>query len=96
MLNIKKIDGEALFEVTFSATAAEGMSVCIAGSFNDWDPLTNPMKDCGGKLYQTVLKLPAGYYEYKFVIGDDWLLDDTNPNFAANDFGTLNSFFVLE
>ena len=54
------------------------------------------LQDCGGKLHKAVLELPAGYYEYKFIIDGEWLLDDTNPNFSANDFGTLNSFFVLE
>ena len=96
MLNIKKIDGEALFEVTFSATAAEGMSVCVAGSFNDWDPAFTPMEyDTLNNLYRAEVYLKAGEYEYKFVVDGEWLLDEANPSFYPNDFGTLNSVLVV-
>ncbi|MBQ8754234.1 MAG: glycogen-binding domain-containing protein [Lentisphaeria bacterium] len=96
MLSIEKNKGGKLFQVTFTATAAAGTAVFIAGSFNDWDADATPMLDCGGNVHKVTLELPAGYYEYKFIVGDEWLLDDSNPNFSANDFGTLNSFFVLE
>ena len=95
MLNIEKIEEKSLFRVTFT-TVAEQEPVFIAGSFNDWDPEITPMQACGGNEYRAELQLPAGYYEYKFVFGNEWALDDSNPNFAPNDFGTLNSFFVLE
>ena len=64
----------------------------LAGSFNDWDPELAVMAyDAGRGGYLTVLTLPPGEYEYKFVRDDEWLTDDGNPNFTANDFGTLNS-----
>ena len=32
----------------FTLTAGPGHSVALAGSFNDWDPDTAPMKDADG------------------------------------------------
>ena len=43
-----------------------------------------------------VLLLAPGEYEYKFVRDDEWMTDEGNPNFAANDFGTLNSVMKVE
>ncbi len=74
-----------------------GHAVGVAGSFNDWDPGTTPMVyDAASGSYLCELELPAGCYEYKFVIDDEWKLDETNPNFASNDFGTLNSVLNVE
>lgn len=95
MLNIGK-NADGSFQVKFSVKAAPGSVVGVAGSFNDWDPEQAPMTSCGEGIFQTELQLASGYYEYKFVVGNQWLLDDGNPNFSANDFGTLNSFFILE
>ena len=76
----------------FTLTAGPGHSVALAGSFNDWDPDTAPMKDADGSgCYRCTVSLQAGSYEYKFVVDDEWILGEENPNFAPNDFGTLNS-----
>ena len=48
------------------------------------------------KCYTLTIVLVPGTYEYKFVINDEWVLDEANPNFAANDFGTLNSVLTVE
>ena len=93
MIAIEKVAGsDSIRRVILSLTAASGKAVSVAGSFNDWDPEATRMTDSleSGR-YQCTLMLAPGSYEYKFVIDGDWMLDDTNPNFAANDFGTLNS-----
>ena len=69
----------------------------LAGSFNDWEPELAVMEYSakrGG--YAVTLALAPGEYEYKFVRDDVWLPDDGNPNFAANDFGTLNSVVKVD
>lgn len=83
-----------LYEFTLSA--GTGHSVFLSGSFNDWNPETAPMKDADGSgRYRCTVCLQAGYYEYKFVVDDEWILDEENPNFAPNDFGTLNSVLAV-
>ena len=93
---VKLLDGEkdatAGRVCEFSVTAKPGLKVFVAGSFNDWEPELNPMVDAGGNgSYRCTLSLAPGYYEYKFVVDGEWVLDESNPNFTSNDFGTLNS-----
>ncbi len=81
----------------FTVTAQPGSVVALAGSFNDWDPLQAPMADDEGNgLYSCTVTLDAGSYEYKFVVDEEWILDEENPNFASNDFGTLNSVLTVK
>ena len=78
--------------VTFSLETSPGRTVGVAGSFNDWDPAVTPMEyDPKEHVYRGAIDLEPGEYEYKFVIDGEWSLDESNPNFYPNDFGTLNS-----
>ncbi len=97
MVKIRKITGSAGRSVEFALEAGGGHSVALAGSFNDWDPALAPMIDSDGSgVYRCRVTISPGSYEYKFVVDDEWLLDDDNPNFASNDFGTLNSVLAVE
>jgi len=83
--------------VEFLYHAAPGQTVAVAGSFNDWDPEALPMKYSAGLgAYTADIILERGDYEYKFVINGDWFIDEENPAFIANDFGTLNSVVAVE
>ena len=83
--------------VCFEIEAGPGHQVSVAGSFNDWDPTVKVLcdKNSSGRYCGYVMLAP-GTYEYKFVVDGDWRLDESNPNFSANDFGTLNSVLVVE
>ena len=84
--------GGAFRNVELTCKLAPGRNVAVAGSFNDWEPKLNPMTDeKGDGVYRCILRLAPGCYEYKFVVDGEWVLDDGNPNFTSNDFGTLNS-----
>lgn len=79
-------------KVLFSLEAAPDRTAAVAGSFNDWDPSAAPMEyDSATKTYRIIIDLLPGEYEYKFVVDGEWLLDEANPGFYPNDFGTLNS-----
>ncbi len=94
LLDNEKNDAGRVCE--FSVTAKPGLKVFVAGSFNDWDPEAAPMSEpAGDGHYICRITLAPGSYEYKFVLDDLWILDDENPNFASNDFGTLNSVLVV-
>jgi 1,4-alpha-glucan branching enzyme len=97
MVSLGKCDNQGAVEVTFSFNASVNSEVFLAGSFNDWDSNSTQMllnNQTGN--YELVLLLQPGYYEYKFIVNGNWILDETNPNFAANDFGTLNSVLNIE
>jgi 1,4-alpha-glucan branching enzyme len=83
-------------KVLFSLEAPQGRTVSVAGSFNDWDPGVTLMPyDPERKVYHIEVLLTPGEYEYKFVVDGEWLLDEANPGFYPNDFGTLNSVLVV-
>jgi len=83
--------------VSFVIDAGPGKIVSIAGSFNDWNPEAKVLadKDKSG-TYRGIMTLEPGRYEYKFVVDGIWSMDARNPNFAPNDFGTLNSVLIVE
>jgi len=83
--------------VVFTYEGPAGKKVCVAGSFNDWDPACKQLefKESRG-VYTGTMMLESGNYEYKFVFDGEWQLDVNNPNFAHNDFGSLNSMLVVE
>lgn len=82
--------------VTFSITAAPGLPVYVAGSFNNWDPESIPLVEKDG-VYSTALTLEPGEYEYKFIVNGFWTMDpDTSREWRANGLGTLNSVLTVE
>ena len=84
-------------KVLFSLEAAPGHTAAVAGSFNDWDSAVTKMEyDPAGGTYRAIVELFPGEYEYKFVLDGEWLLDEANPEFFPNDFGTLNSVLRVE
>lgn len=83
--------------VTFAVKAEPGASVYVAGTFNDWDMTATPLKDAKGNGEFSCKKmLAAGRYEYKFIINGIWDVDAANPDFVANDCGSMNSVITVE
>ena len=84
-------------KVTLECKADPGSKVFVAGTFNNWDPTSKPMKAAAADgRYRAVLMLPPGHYEYKFVIDGDWRIDVGNPRWSPNDAGTLNSVINVQ
>ncbi len=79
-------------QVRFELEAEAGSAVAVAGTFNDWDPTKNPMKDNpdSGK-FATAVKMSPGKHEYKFVVNGEWIIDPNCKDGAPNDCGSLNS-----
>ena len=78
--------------VCFELVTEPGSQVCLAGTFNNWDPRSTPMKDNPRSgHYKARLLLQPGRYEYKFVVNGAWCADPKCPDFVPNDTGTLNS-----
>ena len=72
---------------SFHAHRPGGVSVSVAGSFNNWDSNANPMAKGDDGDWTAVLPLEPGTYEYKFVVnGGDWIADPDNPK-VVGDYG---------
>ena len=76
----------------YSGTANK---VVIAGSFNNWSQDANPLSKKGKDGWETVLKLPAGSHQYKFVVDGNWMADPANPNTADDGVGGVNSVVAV-
>jgi hypothetical protein len=70
--------------------------VQVAGSFNNWDPGTTPMRRQDG-VWSTILVLPPGSYEYMFVVdGAQWLTDPLAVQTRDDGFGGANAVLEVE
>lgn len=66
-------------KVVFEYVNPAAGEVSVAGSFNEWDATANPMTDDAGIWTTEFTDLPAGDYEYKFVVNEiDWEMDPEN------------------
>ncbi len=86
-------NGRHAVHVEFSHPTAT--AVAIAGTFNDWHPETTPMVDMGQGRWLKELVLPAGTYEYLFVVEGQWLADPLAPATIPNPFGGVNSVVTV-
>ena len=81
-------------DLTFQQPNAR--SVCVAGSFNNWDQNKTPMRREGAdSVWRVALPLKPGRYEYRFVVDGQWISDPNAKESATNDFGSTNSVLVV-
>ena len=78
--------------VRFELSAEPGSLVFVAGTFNNWNPTANPLKDNPDSgHFKTAMRVPAGTHEYKFVVNGVWTADPKCADWVPNDSGSLNS-----
>src|SRR4051812_24304758 len=63
--------------VSFELVKADARTVCVAGSFNQWQPEKTPLAPVGDGRWVGELNVTPGRYEYLFVVDGQWL---TDPN----------------
>ena len=74
----------------------DARSVCVAGSFNNWDQSKTPMrKEGNGPSWRVSLPLRPGRYEYRFVVDGQWISDPSARESVTNDYGSTNSVLVV-
>ena len=79
-------------KVRLQYRAPDAKRVCVAGSFNNWQPDAAPMLPQADGLWAIELDLPPGTYEYRFVVdGCCWCSDPTAPDAVLNPFGDYNA-----
>jgi 1,4-alpha-glucan branching enzyme len=83
----------------FLFDAAKQSEVQLAGSFNEWQPVSMVAEKLRGKgkyRYSLSLDLPAGDYEYKLVVDGNWITDPECEEAVPNQFGSLNSVLHVD
>ena len=81
--------------VIFRLKAPKAKQVLLAGDFNGWDAPTNPLEKNSDGLWETHLLLPAGSYEFKFMVDGKWRDAQAHERTAPNSYGTLNNLVVV-
>lgn len=70
--------------------------VCVAGSFNEWQPTATPMISLGDGKWKKELMLPPDRYEYRFLVDGQWVDDPAAKETLPNPFGGLNAVLIVE
>jgi hypothetical protein len=77
-----------------------GKRIYLAGTFNGWKPSDAAYllrDDDGDGTWSITIKLPAGTYQYKYVIdGTTWIKDPYAPGDAPDGFGGRNGQFDVQ
>ena len=66
--------------------------VFLSGTFNNWQLI--PMSDTSSSSFVTIIELPLGTHEYKFVVDGEWTYDPTQPSTEDGIGGKNNSITV--
>ena len=89
------LNPDALIPVRFEFQNPKALSVCVAGTFNEWQPMATPLIRGSGGYWGKFAALFAGTYEYCLVVDDLWILDPKNEKSVANPFGGRNSVLTV-
>ena len=92
--NAKSVE-PPLMPVTFEFTHPTAISVCVAGSFNNWHPDTKPMHHFGDGRWHKETALAPGTYEYCLVVDGAWMPDPLARETVPNPFGGRNSILKV-
>ena len=83
-------------KVTFTFTAPHAQSVLLAGDFTGWQEAPLPLKKSTAGVWKKTISLPAGRYEYRLLVDEQWQ-DDPNCSLRQpNQFGGQNCVCVVE
>jgi 1,4-alpha-glucan branching enzyme len=91
---LKKNSGAKKVEFKISAPRANWVGV--AGDFNGWKPDNMTAKKDRGGVWKATAMVPAGTYEYKFVVDGSWITDPACARRTINAFGSENSVLVVK
>lgn len=83
--------GPQLVPVRFEFTCPTAVTVCVAGTFNNWRPEAKSLHPSGGGRWMKETPLAPGTYEYCLVVDGKYIPDPLARDTVANPFGGRNS-----
>jgi DNA-directed RNA polymerase subunit RPC12/RpoP len=84
-----------IYNVEFAINAPNALAVSLTGAFNNWSATAAPMHKRPNGKWAITLQLPAGRYQYKFIVDGMWVPDPENPNQVDNYSGGKDSVVVI-
>ena len=82
--------------VAFALHAPHAREAAVAGTFNDWDPSTRPLKGEADGNWKVTFYLAPGKYEYRFIVDGIWTDDPSCITRCSNQYGGENCILVVE
>jgi len=82
--------------ITFTFEEASAGQVILTGDFNQWDIEKHPMRKRPDGMWEKIVMMPPGRFEYKFKVDGQWRCDPANLNRCKNAFGSHNSVVVIK
>ncbi|MBK8000457.1 MAG: isoamylase early set domain-containing protein [Verrucomicrobia bacterium] len=71
--------------VVFICQAPEAQEVFVTGDFNDWDPVSHPLKKMPDGAWRGEVQLNHGHHHYLFVVDGKPMLDPRAQGIARNE-----------
>src|SRR5579859_8011257 len=87
--------GLQLVPVRFEYTNLNAVNVCVAGTFNHWQPEAKTLHSSGLGNWWKETALVPGTYEYCFVVDGAWIADPTASESVPNPYGGRNSILKV-
>lgn len=87
--------GLQLVPVRFEFTHPTATTVCVAGSFNHWQPESKTLHSSGVGHWWKETALAPGTYEYCLVVDGQWMPDPLAGESVPNPFGGRNSILKV-
>ena len=75
----------------FEFTSPTAKTVCLAGTFNHWQPEAKTLHSTGAGIWWKETALVPGSYEYCLVVDGKWMPDPKASESVAHPFGGRNS-----
>lgn len=82
--------------IVFVLEAPYAKEVILMADFNNWNRNVHPMKQNKSGLWDKIVVVPPGRYEYKFLVDNEWWHDPENQEVCYNKYGTLNSVITIQ
>ena len=87
--------GSQAVPVHFEFTHPTATTVCVAGSFNHWQPEAKALHSTEvGRWWKDTVLAP-GTYEYCLIVDGQWMLDPLALESVPNPFGGRNSVLTV-
>ena len=86
-----KAPDSQLVPVHFEFKDPKATTVCLAGTFNHWQPESKTLQSSGVGHWWKDTALEPGIYEYCFVVDGKWMSDPLARETVPNPFGGRNS-----
>jgi len=87
--------GPQLVPVHFEFTHPTATTVCVAGTFNNWQPEAKALHPTGDGHWLKETVLAPGTYEYCLVVDGHWMPDPSAEETVPNPFGGRNSILKV-